>query len=202
MVGLIAFQVVGLDAAEFKRWLDSFGVLAAPLFVIIGVVLMSICVPKTMMSVLAGALFGTAWGSGLMVITAIIAAMSNYVIGRVFMGNAIQEREHREIVRTIIKMAAESNFGEHLLIRLSPVPTMIVSYLMGACRARLAPYTWAVVVAMLPQILWVHSGTAATLAGNGTTTTARLVSIVIAFLVAVVLSLWIPQQALKRLREQ
>ena len=98
-------------------------------------------------------------------------------------------------------MAAGAGFGLHLLVRLSPVPTMVISYAMGACRARQLPYLFAAAVAVIPQILWVHSGTAATLASDSSTTTAQWVSIALAITGGLLVAVIVPREALKRIRE-
>lgn len=204
---MVAIGVVllwrGIDPAQMQTWFLSFGSTAPIMFVAAGVVLMSICVPKTVMSITAGALFGTWWGSGLMLITGISAAMMNYVIGRWWLSDSRASKATKpvnedELIPTIRQMAADANFGAHLLIRLSPVPTMVISYLMGACRAKIAPYAWAAAVAMIPQMLWVHSGTVANLAGESTTSPARWVSVAVAVVGGVLVSVLIPREVARR----
>ena len=202
VVGAIAFFVLGLNPVTVKDWLDSFGPAAPVMFIAAGVMMMSVCVPKTIMSMIAGALFGTWWGSGLMLVTAVVAALLNYAIGRGCLKKTVFDREDSPITRALVEMAGEAGFFGHLLIRLSPVPTMIISYLMGACHARIVPYAFAAAIAMIPQFLWVHSGTVAMVAGEEHASIARRVSIAMAFFVAAMISIWIPKEVLRRLQKR
>ncbi|KAA1260802.1 SNARE associated Golgi protein [Rubripirellula obstinata] len=195
-----------MDFAELRHWLERSGPFAPIFFVCFGVILMSACVPKTVMSISAGALFGTWLGSGLMLVSAVTAALLNYHIGRWWMHRSPGENkdvatDQESIVRSMTEMAAEAGFASHLLVRLSPVPTMVISYAMGSCRARQKPYLAAAAVAVIPQILWVHSGTAAALASDSSTTVAQWISIAIAIVGGILVSVIVPKQAMRRIRE-
>ena len=102
----------------------------------------------------------------------------------------------------VVDLAAEAGFGLHLLIRLSPVPTMVISYCMGAVGARWLPYLSAAAAAIIPQILWVHSGATATMIHNPDATTLRWISGGLSMMVAIAVSMMIPRQAMRRLQSQ
>ena len=144
LLGMLALSVHSIgDITQLKDWLDSKGSLAPILFVLLGIVLMSALVPKTVMSITAGVLFGTYLGSGLMLIVAVTAAWVNYQIGHWWLKPSPEQTgltsnltTQGSFLQTIRQMAAEAGFFSHLLVRLSPVPTMAISYLMGACGAR------------------------------------------------------------------
>ena len=210
VLGMLALVVHWqMDFATLRQRLESSGTMAPILFICVGIMLMSACVPKTVMSISAGALFGTWVGSGLMVVLAVTAAMLNYHIGRWWMHPSPKETEYdkaktanqESFIGSLAEMAAEAGFASHLLIRLSPIPTMVISYAMGSFQARQKPYLAAAAVAVIPQILWVHSGTAATLAGDTSTTTAQWISIAIAVIGGILVAVIIPREAMRRIRE-
>jgi uncharacterized membrane protein YdjX (TVP38/TMEM64 family) len=219
LLGMLAVLVHSQsDMAGLRTWLDSSGPLAPILFISIGILLMSAFVPKTVMSIMAGALFGTGLGSGLMLVVAVVAALVNYHIGRWWMKRPDPQMSDQQtadpagpesqslskqdlVVQSISRMAAEAGFGAHLLVRLLPVPTTVISYGMGAAQARLRPYLIAAAVAVIPQTLWVHSGTAATLVGETSTTTAQWVSIAMAIVGGLLIAVIIPQRVLRQIRQ-
>lgn len=168
---------------------------------------MSVCIPKTFMSISAGALFGTWFGSGVMLILAVTAALLNYHIGRWLIHQPLAKNDEQDItnaqfvVRSMAEMAADAGFKSHLLVRLTPVPTMVISYAMGSCRARQKPYLAAAAFAVIPQILWVHSGTAAVLSNDTNATAAQWISIMIAILGGTLVAILVPREAMRRIRE-
>ena len=199
----------GLNLEPLQQWLDSMGRWAPMLFVLISIAMMSTVAPKTAISVLAGILFGTALGSLLMLMIAVSAAGLNYAIGRYCLrGTALvmlgcddnTSRPENNWRRVVMEMAAEAGFGLHLLIRLSPVPTMVISYTMGALHGRLAPYLSAAAVAILPQVLWVHSGSAAMEIHSSGSSTLRWMNVGLSVLVALLISILVPQQARRRMQ--
>jgi len=214
-VGLIAcglvFYLLGFRPGDLSRRLQATGVWAPFFFWIAGVTSMSLMMPKTMVSLTAGALFGTALGCPLMLLTAVTAAGLNYAIGKHWIGSGTDPTEEslameqlsseealtwREAIR---RLARDAGFGLHLLVRLSPLPTTLISYSMGVARARFTPYVLAATVAVFPQFLYVHAASMAT--ATGSDDRYRWVSSALSLSLAVTVSLTLPRVALRRLRE-
>ena len=200
------------DTSRLQTWLDSAGPWAPVAFVSISVVLMSILLPKTAVSVTAGALFGTTLGSSLMVVVGVAAAALNYAIGHWWLGDVIRRRlrqpshhdspDQQTWMHAVVELTSEAGFGLHLLIRLSPVPTMVISYVMGAVGARWLPYLAAAAVAIIPQILWVHGGATATMIHNSETSALRWISGGLSIVMAIAVTVIVPREAMRRLRSQ
>jgi uncharacterized membrane protein YdjX (TVP38/TMEM64 family) len=173
---------------------------------------MSLLIPKTAISVTAGALFGTTLGSSLMVVIGVAAAALNYAIGQRWLGDLIRRRlrqpsghpcaEESTWTRVVVDLAAEAGFGLHLLIRLSPVPTMMISYAMGAVGARWLPYLAAAAVAIIPQILWVHGGATAITIQDPEASALRWLSGGLSILMAIAVAVIVPREAMRRLQSQ
>jgi uncharacterized membrane protein YdjX (TVP38/TMEM64 family) len=222
-----------VDKSHLEAWLHSAGPWAPIAFVSISIVLMSTVIPKTAVSVTAGALFGTMLGSSLMVVIAVASAALNYSVGYWWLRDSIRRRlgltsrercsgmqtapsgvqtglsggqtgsaDEHTWTHAVVDLAAEAGFGLHLLIRLSPVPTMVISYGMGAVGARWLPYLAAAAAAIIPQILWVHSGATASMIHNPDATTLRWLSGGLSLVVAIAVSIMIPRQAMRRLQSQ
>ena len=208
----VAWLWLEVDISRLESWLDSAGPWAAIAFVSISVVLMSIFLPKTAVSVTAGALFGTTLGSSLMVVIGVAAAALNYAIGHWWLGDMIRRRlrqpsrddhpDQQTWSQAVVDLTAEAGFGLHLLIRLSPVPTMVISYAMGAVGARWLPYLAAAAVAIIPQILWVHGGATAISIHDSQASTLRWISGGLSIVVAIAVTVIVPREAIRRLRSQ
>jgi uncharacterized membrane protein YdjX (TVP38/TMEM64 family) len=200
------------NTSRLETWLGSAGPWAPIAFVSISVVLMSVLLPKTAVSVTAGALFGTTLGSSLMMVIGVAAAALDYAIGHWWLGDMIRRRLRRPSRRdnpdqptwshAVVELTAEAGFGLHLLIRLSPVPTMVISYVMGAVGARWLPYLAAAAVAIIPQVLWVHGGATATMIHNPQASALRFVSGGLSIVVAIAVTVIVPREAIRRLRSQ
>lgn len=206
-IGILLFAWK-LDATTMESWITAQASMASAWFVVVGVIMMSTFVPKTAVAVSAGALFGTTTGFLLLVVIATLAAMINYALGRWWF-HGFDNRRAKQTSRTnrrtawtkvIREMAAEAGVGGHLLVRLSPIPTMLISYTMGASGARVGPYMIAAVLAVIPQAIWVHSGST-TMASLTTPSTNlwAVVSMVVAVVIAITLSILIPREAMRRL---
>ncbi len=170
---------------------------------------MSMLLPKTAISLAAGALFGTLLGSFLMLLIAVTAAVLNFAIGRWWLHDAILARLQRASetgavpwAGAVRDLAADAGLGFHLLIRLTPIPTMLISYAMGAAGAKLLPFAGAAALAVIPQMLWVHSGTLMSVSSDGQLGEARWISGIITLIAAIGISCVVPRAAMRRIRGQ
>jgi uncharacterized membrane protein YdjX (TVP38/TMEM64 family) len=223
-LGFAAFGLLlvlsGYRFDDLSLWLQSTGNWAPLLFIVTGTLLMTMMMPKTMVSLAAGALFGTQDGCPIMLVTAVTAAALNYTIGKYWIGaggyfysNRSSLDPQRDVgedrdasieppiswPRAAGQLAQDAGFGIHLLVRLSPVPTTIISYSMGAAGARFVPYVAAAAVAVVPQLLYVHA--AAMAVDSEQSLHFRWISSVLSLSVATLVSLALPPIAIRRLKE-
>lgn len=179
-------------------------------FVILGTLAMCLFVPKTFVSIAAGSVFGLMVGGPTLAVTAVVSAWVNYHLGRWSLGHSpidieaeASDASWRETLRVIRLGARDANLGMHLLVRLSPIPTTIISYTMGASGARQVPYLAAALLAAVPQLLWVHCGAVATetmssvaeagLSGATDSSLTRWLGLVTSVVAAVLLSVLVPR---------
>ena len=94
---------------------------------------------------------------------------------------------------------ADAGWGLHLLVRLSPVPTMLISYAMGAMKARFVPYMIAAVLAGIPQVAWVYSGAGASRALQDRSTLADWLNLSCSLVVAIAVTVVVSSEAKRRL---
>lgn len=178
---------------------------AAPVaFLFVGALMMSMLVPKTIVSLSAGALFGIPLGALTLSITAVVAAAVNFSIGRWWLGDWVAGRQGQRW--TVARgLADDATFFTHLLFRLSPVPTSAISYSMGAANARVKPFLLAAAVGSIPQWMWVWCGAATNAAMQSSSTeqtnTSGWIGVLISATAAIGLAGILPQLASKQIRD-
>ncbi|OYP38184.1 VTT domain-containing protein [Rhodopirellula sp. MGV] len=149
---------------------------AVPVFIVLGTLCMAMMIPKTLVSLTAGALFPLPTACLVLVLTAVTAAIVNYHLARWCwpirrqIGNAENDAAaalengpaaDAALPEILAHMARGAGYYLHLLIRLSPIPTTIISYTMGAVGAKRTPYIVAAFLAAFPQLLYVYASNAA-----------------------------------------
>ncbi|WDQ18765.1 VTT domain-containing protein [Rhodopirellula sp. P2] len=214
--------VSGVGTELASEWL-AMGREAGPVaFVVLGTLAMCLFVPKTFVSIAAGSVFGLMLGGPTLAVTAVVSAWVNYHLGKWSLGGGLLGNESpsdgaspgqaldaetnaswREGLRMIRSTARDANLGMHLLVRLSPIPTTIISYSMGAAGARQLPYLAAALLAAGPQLLWVHCGAVASeamssvaeagLTGAGDSGLTRWLGLAMSVVAAVLLSVLVPR---------
>jgi uncharacterized membrane protein YdjX (TVP38/TMEM64 family) len=201
-----ALLLSDFDTGDLQNWLHRAGPWAPTAFIFAGITLMSVLVPKTVVSIAAGAFFGTSLGVLLMLIVAVMAAALNYAIGRWWLHdsidqklNTISSRDRDLWARAVRDTARDAGFGFHFLMRLTPLPTTLISYGMGASGSRLRPFLIAAAVAVIPQALWVHSGTAAALWSQPDASALQWSSVVVSVTAAIAISVVVPRVAIRRI---
>ena len=201
------FLIAGFDRQHLQSWLNGLGIWAPVAFVFLGIVLMSILLPKTIVSITAGALFGTYLGGCLMLVIAVSAAACNYSIGRWWLSDSIRRRLDTSAdtagwAHAIRDVAAEAGFGFHALIRLAPVPSMLISYCMGAVRAKIIPFMSAALLGVIPQLLWVHGGSIAQAGPSTADGPYRWLGPAVSIIAGITVGIVVPREAMRRIRER
>lgn len=180
-----------------RQWLADFGNAGPIGFIVVGTVLMSLFVPKTIVSIAAGGVFAMPNGFWILSLTAVVSAVVNYHIGRWSLGGIrkpIHDNESKWLgsLGRFASTAEVGGIGFHLMIRLLPIPTTIISYSMGASGARQRPYLLAALLATIPQWLWVYCGAMAT---DPTKTNAKWIGISVSAIAAIAFSYWLSKHA-------
>ncbi|MFG0262412.1 MAG: TVP38/TMEM64 family protein [Novipirellula sp. JB048] len=193
------------DPATARDSVRSHGVMGMLTFTLVGILMISTVAPKTVISVSAGAMYGTLGGTLVILVIATTAAWINYWIGRRWRcrTTAAARSDAPDCWLIVLReMAAEAHLGAHLLVRLSPIPTMVIGYSMGAFQAKLKPYLAAAMLAAFPQAAWVHSGSSAILLGTPDESDLTWLSSLVSIGVAVMMSVLVPREAIRRLRKR
>ena len=208
VIGAGSLLFSGFTTTQAQAWIAGLGHVGMIAFAGTSVVLMSLFMPKTAISISAGVLFGFPVGAILMTGIAITAALLNYTLGRWWLHDSIHAflRQRAATNRAIGWLYAvrdvigDAGFAMHLLARLAPIPTTIISYTCGASAARIGPFLGAATVGVVPQWLWVYSAAGAGKLGqNPDHDTASYLSVAFSVTIALAISILIPQAARKKM---
>ena len=191
----------GAEIPVLEAWVARQGAAAPLIFLAALVVLLPFFVPDSLFAIAAGLLFGLAWGSLIMFLGTSVAACLAFAAARWFLHNRVEAllQQHPKLV-AIERAASGQGLRLQLLLRLSPINPMVVSYILGATQSRVT--TFLIALAGLLPALFVetyfgamagHVGKAA--AGRGEDSALHTGMLITGFVVCLVLSLWIGRLA-------
>ena len=122
------------------RLVDELGWFAPIAAVFVGALLMIVLVPRTLITVAWGALFGAVGGAGYILAGALIAALLGFGVGRWLGRDFVAERVRGRLARLDGWFGRQSVLGV-ITVRLLPIGGFgLVSYGYGTTGARLWPY--------------------------------------------------------------
>ena len=205
LIGSIVLLLLSGIKIESTQKILSLSNRTAPiLFVLIGSLALTLLVPKTPVSVFSGAVFGWKLGTALMLAVALIAAVVNYYLGSYFFRSTVihaASSNKYKLWLPVLRLAAETaNTKSHFLVRLTPIPTAFISYIMGAMGSRIRPFLMGTALAVLPQSLWVNVGANSEIMDSGTINTMKLFSLCVSIGAAILASTWISRRVRKELK--
>jgi uncharacterized membrane protein YdjX (TVP38/TMEM64 family) len=154
MVGLAVYYLA--PAADWsglvEEWVESSGAFGVLVFALIFVVATLLLLPAAVLNIAAGALFGLAWGLGVVMASSMAAALLAFLIAR----HLLRERITRHYTRSgtpaaIDKALRSEGWRAVALLRLSPiVPFAVKNYLFGVSRVRMRDYLVGTLLGKLP----------------------------------------------------
>jgi undecaprenyl-diphosphatase len=166
LAALIAASVLPLEdwSARLEEALGAMGFLQGlALFTAVQIVAMLVLVPAWVFPLVAGAVFGLAWGFLAAMAGSLASALLAFLLARTVLRGLIARAARRnKLFKALDAAVAKEGFKVVALVRLSPVlPSGMKSYFLGLTRVRLVQYACASTVAMLPGVfLKVYIGAA------------------------------------------
>ena len=152
-VGLAAWQRGALQADALVADIGSWGALMPLAFVLYHVAASVLFVPRLVMGVAAGALFGFWWGVAWTTAGGLAGALAGFVLARLVNGGTLDPTA----IPRIGALAARAEAGGWravTLIRLIPVlPHSLVNYAFGLSRVRLGAFLLGSALGMVPTTL-------------------------------------------------
>ncbi|HJO39618.1 MAG: TVP38/TMEM64 family protein [Vicinamibacterales bacterium] len=163
-VTLVALIVVGRLLGgylpDFVAWVEGLGVWGPVAFVAGYAAATVAFIPGSLLTLTAGAIFGLARGTALVLLGATIGAAAAFLVSRYFARSAIEGRVARHPrFAAIDRAVGAKGFEIVLLLRLSPIfPFNLLNYALGLTRVGFRDYVLAS-VGMLPgSLLYTYYG--------------------------------------------
>ena len=146
---------------EVVQNVEAMGPAGALYFGLVYTVAEILAIPAFPLTASAGYLFGLAQGTGIVLISASIAAAVSFAIGRTLLRGYVEDllQDYPEFQK-LDKAIARQGFKLMLLLRLSPVfPFALSNYLYGASSVKFWPYFWGTMLGFTPgTIAYVYTG--------------------------------------------
>ena len=199
---------LGAEIKVMETKIAGLGVWGPIVFVIIVIVFTSMFVPDTLLAVAAGVLFGLFWGTFLIVIGAIVTATMNYLVARKLFRVRIEKtlRKHPKF-RAIQRLAEQDGLRLQMLLRLSPINPVLVSYILGAAGARYLTFllaTTGLIPTLFVEVYFGHLASHVTkVAGNVSShSIMHTVVTTVGFVVSIAAIIFIVRAATRALVEE
>ncbi len=147
--GVVALTVDLPDVGTVRGWVDRSGLAGLVLLTSgVGVALLA-PVPRTALSLLLGVVLGFWGGFAAAVVGGALGGLGAFGLARWLGRDAVTKLAGRRLAEVDRRLVGHG-FGPMLLVRISPIPFMPVSYAAGLTAMRLAPYTAATVLGIVP----------------------------------------------------
>jgi len=164
--GLVLVTVLVISGDEVARnidgieaWVAQLGPWGGVAFVTLYVVITSMLVPNTVLSIMAGALFGLAWGSAAAIAGILLAAILQYILARQLLRPLINRFvEAKPSLVDIQKAVIHDELKLQALLRLTPFEPAIMSYMFGAMGVRFGGYVLACMCLIPGTLVSVYVG--------------------------------------------
>jgi uncharacterized membrane protein YdjX (TVP38/TMEM64 family) len=151
--GFAAVTLAGVSPGEAQRWVEGSGPAGPLVFVLAGGALGLVLFPGHVTAAVAGLLFGTAGGVGLVLAAALLGSGLALLTARRLGADALYSLLG-ERARARHAWVSENGFAAVLACRLAPgVPAGIVNYLAGLTAIRPRAFFAAVALGSLPKTI-------------------------------------------------
>ena len=201
---------VGEGITRMESWIDSLGVWGPVIFAGIYIVATVLLLPGGLLTIAAGAIFGLFWGFVAVSIGSTIGASLAFLIGRHLARKTIQEQTARyPKFGAIDRAISEGGWRIVAMLRLVPLfPFNVGNYLFGLTAVGFWPYAIASWIAMMPgTLVYVYLGNVGRLgvqaaAGEAGRHPLEWVVLIVGFIVALAVTVYITRLAERKLAEQ
>ncbi len=150
------------EVVAFERWVTAQGVWGPIVFTAVMILLTSLFVPDSVLAAAGGAMFGLVVGTIVTVVAVVATQVVAFTISRHFLNDRVEEELARRPKLHAIRQAADrEGLRLQLLLRLTPLSPVLVSYIVGITRVGFRSFLIAC-VALLPGLfVEVYCGYAA-----------------------------------------
>lgn len=183
--GVLAWSLAGDDLEVVRAAVRAAGAWGWLVFVVLHVVLSLVPVPRSLLALAAGALFGAGAGIALSFVGSLLAAALAFAIAR-RMGREAVERLAGPRVARVDRLLRDQGLVAVVVARLTPVaPFVLTNYGAGMSAVRTRDYALGSLAGLLPgSVAWATVGASA---GTDARTLLVSASVVVVLLVVALL---------------
>lgn len=156
---------------ELQGWIATLGAVGPVVLAVIYVLATVLLAPGSVLTLMAGALFGLWIGSLTVLVGANLGALCSFLLARTQLREKVAKwAEANPKFAALDQAIGQAGFKMVFLSRLSPAfPFVLLNYLLGLTKVRTGAYVLANLLGMLPgTFLYVYIGAVAGEALNGT----------------------------------
>lgn len=151
--GVVALLVDLPSAAEMRTLVDSSGAVAPIVFVAVYALVTLAPLPKNILSALAGAVFGFAYGSLLVYLAALVGAGVAFALGRALGRDAVESLTGRRVAK-VDELLTRRGLLAVIAARLVPVlPFTAINYSAGLTAIRFRDFALGTAIGIIPGTL-------------------------------------------------
>jgi uncharacterized membrane protein YdjX (TVP38/TMEM64 family) len=185
---------------EFITWVQGVGPIGYVAYVIAYAVCCVFLIPASALTLAAGAIFGFAAGSVVVIVGATLGAAAAFLLGRTVLRRRVEAFvAARPKLQAIDRAIAAEGTRLMLLMRLSGFPPFTwINYALSLTGVRFVPYVLTTFFGIIPGVLaftWAGAAGAAALTGEG-----NRVALVVTAIGAVLVSAYIARIAAQAVR--
>ena len=199
---IIAVRALPVAAwlGDFQTWIRELGTAGYFLYVFVYAVCCVLLIPASALTIGAGAIFGFAAGSAVVLLGATLGAAGAFLLGRFGLRSRVEAMlASRPKMAAIDAAVAREGVKVMLLMRISGFPPFTwINYALGLTGVGFRSYLWTTIAGIIPGVLaftWAGDAGAAALTGRGN----RLTLLVTAA-GAILVSLYVAHLATRALR--
>jgi uncharacterized membrane protein YdjX (TVP38/TMEM64 family) len=204
MIALVKTLPTDEWLAAVQAWVQGLGVTGWVIYALVYAVCCIFFIPATVLTLGAGAIFGLAKGTGIVVIGATLGATLSFLLARGVFRQRVEKMtsgntKFRALDRAIGHEGAKIVF----LIRLAPIfPFTYINYAFGLTGVRTLPYTVSTMLGIIPgTFAFVYLGHSAAQAAGGVADQTRLVINIVGAVVAVIATIFVARVATKAIKK-
>ena len=206
LFAIISFLPLDDLSKELKKWIESLGIWGPVALGIIYIFATILFVPGTILTLVAGAVFGLVTGFITVSIASVVGASLAFLIARYFARDKVASMaENNRHFDAIDKAIEEGGWKVVGLLRLSPaIPFNVQNYLYGLTKVKFWPYVLTSWIAMMPgTFMYIYLGnvSGAALGGDQEKSVGQWVLLGVGLLATVAVTVYITKLAKSKLDE-
>ena len=204
---VVMYVVLPVDQVTelLEQWVGSLGAWGPVVFGLIYVATCLVLLPASLLTFIAGAVFGVGVGALTVWLASVVGATLAFLAARYLVRDTVEAKARGNATFAAVDDAVcEGSWKIVAMLRFSPaVPFTYQNYLLGITGLKLVPYVLTSAIAMLPAtVMYVYLGAAGGAAASGGLGVGQWVLFAVGLAATLALTVYLARLAKKKLNEQ